>query len=605
MQLSSSSSSTIPSHNNSNNTSGSIRPRNRRSQGCDDAESERTTTSAAVAPSVSDMFEASQRTDPSNRIGAQGSQHAAGRNGTIGQFLEESISNSWVSVQGFATSFLSTGEPRGRTSRYSSPAPNNRIVSNDNSRKISGSIQSSSSSAWGPQPPSKSLGLDDVAAGSLAQRDAALRAAKTASVLESHEGVNGGLDVTGKHKRRNSNEIQNLVAEDEDHLVYVHHVQAVDSFVGIVLRYKCREDIFRKANGLWSRDSVQTRKWLVIPVDACEIRGRPCDAPSWNNAHSVDLLARTPSGGEEYNKRAAAAAAADDFFSSKPTESSQPVVIDDSKPWTHVRWVKIDSIREPVEIGRISRQALGYFPPRRKQSISSVSTPRQSLDLISSISGLSETPARRESALGTRPQLSGTPVSARSRGNSDAADPRPAWMRRPGGVGSMSRSLRAPGPGQDNFNTWAAKHFPSLNADDLPSMSIMGSETLRFGFSTESGAIVESPYEQGTDTTLPNRQGTGLDRAAAAVETWLRGALAKRPATPLLGARRNGGSLGAHSDSDLIELADTGSDDGRLNLDQPTGLLDSLPVGSTSRSDGTGFVKARAIGTASKGKKDD
>lgn len=554
---------------------GSIRPRHRRLVSADAFQSttapgDHQQSNSAVTPSIDN-------------------------NGSIGQFLEDSISQSWMSVQGLASSIMGTQERSSKGSRYSSPAPRDRSTLGHHPRSLSTANKSALS--WGPQPPSNALTVADVAAGSLSERDAALRAAKTASVLESHEGVNGGLDIVGKHKRRNSNEAPAHDAPPEEYLVYVHHVQKADTYAGIILRYKCGEDAFRKANGLWSRDSIQTRKWLTLPVDTCEVRGRPCEAPTWHNSHKVDHLARTPSGGQMQNQNGIAAA--DDFFSSKPAAPAE----EDKRPWTHVRWVKIDSMTEPVEVGRIARQSMGYFPPRRKQSLTSASSRRPSFDLPS-VDAVSDTPQRRDSMLSSRPHLSNTPLSnaSRSRGNSDVGDARPAWMRRPGGVGTMSRKTRAPGPANDNFNTWATKHFPMLKTDDLPSMSVMDSEVLRFGFSNNAAAIVESSFEQGRTAEPTGRHGTGLDRAAAAVETWLRGALSKRPNTPLLGARRHGNSFGSNAEVDFIELADTTSEDGHVAGSDT--LLGPIIAGSTGRSDNFGMAATSRIG-AGKAKKDD
>lgn len=198
--------------------------------------------------------------------------------------------------------------------------------------------------------------------------------------------------------------------------------------------------------------------------------------------------------------------------------------------------------------------------------------------------------------------------------NSDAADTRPAWMRRPGGVGSMGRNVRAPGPDKDYFNTWAKKHLPGIAIDEsLPSISVMGSETAHFGFRPgSSSGIVESPFDEGQDVAAASRQGSGLDRAAAAVETWLRGAFAKSPGTPTLGGR--GRQL---DDLDLIELTDANTDDGRLPTPAvggggvtSTGLPETTPmsIGSTGRSDGGGTVRGRGStnsSSAAKGKKSD
>jgi hypothetical protein len=439
---------------------------------------------------------------------------------------------------------------------------------------------------------------------------------RTASVLESHDGVNGGLDVSGKFKKRKSDEDLRSTAleeEVEDHLVYIHHVQPSDTYAGIVLKYRCREDAFRKANGLWSRDNIQIRKYVVMPVDACEVRGRPCEAPS--GEQRVDLLAPTPDITESSSLDPGAS---DDFFgwsmNGKSKEQQKPG--DDELPWTHVRWVSIDSLAKPVEIARVARRTLGYFPPRRKKSlhtVSTLSTPRGSIDVPSIPIGseLAGSPAsnaspRRNSILNPRPQLgniqgSSSPGGSRSRSrvHSSGDEHKPAWMRRPGGVGSMGKHVRAPGPERDYFNSWAKKHMPGLAIDSLPSMSVMGSESARFSINAdEQSGIVESPFAEGHDVLSTSRQGSGLDKAALAVETWLRGAFAKKPGTPILGPRTR---LGA-DEGDLIELTDTNSDDGRgLPREfSDARLLPSSAFGSSARSDGDAMTRERNPGKAKK-----
>ncbi|POR36647.1 Uncharacterized protein TPAR_03161 [Tolypocladium paradoxum] len=598
----------------------SVRPRNRRvvSSGEDDDVSgprppdQDSGLLSAYSASTSRTASPRPRPRPPGHSGTSTSPNrdAAGA-GTLGQFLGDSWTQSWSSVQGFASTLMSVGDDplqkRGGSqqprSRFrGAPHPGDWALQ----RSSSSAGTSKNQTSWGPAPPSRNPGLGDVAAGSLAERETALKAARTASVLESHDGVNGGLDVTGKHKRRNSDEVAPDSSRPEDCLVYIHHVQPDDTYAGLVLRYKCREDVFRRANGLWSRDSIQTRKWLTLPVDACEIRGRLCEAPSWHNSRGVDLLAPTPTAADE-SSSGRQVTPHGDFFSGPANggTADDEKAPDEDTQWTHVRWVQIDSFRHPVQIGRVARQALGYFPPRRKKSIrtaSSLSTPRQSFDLSSIPPGSVERPSsRRQSSLSSRPQLSGTPVSSRSRVGSDTANARPAWMRRPGGVGSMGRNIRAPGPDKDYFNSWTSKHLPGLNIEALPSMSVMGSETARFGFASGSSGIVEGPFEDGRDTASASRQGSGLDRAAAAVESWLRGALAKRPSTPLIGSRARSTGLPAGRDDggDLIELADTGSEDGSLLMhNTPTALLDSLSLGTTGTADGDGSVRGRATMTA-------
>ncbi|GJN81113.1 LysM domain-containingprotein [Purpureocillium lilacinum] len=568
----------------------SVRPRTRRFISTAGSDTPRAASPRAPADEGGSGLLSAYSASTSRAASPRPPAGAAG--GTLGQFLGDSWAQSWNSVQGLASSLT------GASSAFKAPAT--RFPRQERPRSSSRkSGPGRSPSAWGPAPPPRHPGPDDIAAGSLAEREAALRAAKTASVLESHDNVNGGLDTAGKHKRRNSDDVASTNrSQPEDCLVYIHRVGTNDTYAGIILRFKCREDIFRRANGLWSRDSIQTRKWLAIPVDACEVRGRPCDPPSWHKPSEIDLLAPTPAGADDNS-----AEAEGDFFSSKPTQGGvsdrEPRAQYDDGPWTHVRWVQIESIQEPVQIGRMPRQALGYFPPRRKKSIgtlSTISTPRESSD-ISSLppSSVERIPSRRKSSLSSVHQLSGTPLSTRSRVGSDARDNRPAWMRGPGGVGSMGRNTRTPGPDKDYFNSWARRHLPALNIEGLPSMSVMGSETARFGFSSEPSAIVESSFEQGRDIGSTSRQGSGLDRAAAAVETWLRGALAKRPNTPLVGGR-TGWPAGLSADqegSDLIELADTGSDDGRIAVRDNAAAAMGFTSTSGRSDGGSGLVRGR------------
>lgn len=586
------------------------RPRNRRlgtgGDGPSAATTSRPNSFLAASPSQSPSRGASPI--PAARIGpsSRSSSRAAPTRSYTGDsststgrgWLDGPWSTGWASVQDLATSILSGDSHRGASLRRPAAATS-----------APASARNKLPTSWGPAPPiAPGLGIEDVAAGSLAEREAAYKARKTASVLESHEGVNGGLDVTGKFKRRNSDaEPQDTPTDPhlEDQLVYIHHVQPNDTYAGIILKYRCREDAFRKANGLWSRDNIQVRKWLSLPVDACEVKGRPCDAPSYYS-REVDLLATTPLPATP-GRASTTSNPHDDFFASQNGKTVEDTAADEEKPWTHVRWVKIDHCKEPVEIARVSSKTMGYFPPRRKKSVrtvSSLSTPRGSFDVpsITLSSDIVDSPgsfsSRRQSMLAGRPNFGNTtyassaPTPSRSRVGSGNDDIRPAWMRRPGGVGTLGKGVRAPGPEKDYFNSWAKKHLPGLNIDTLPSMAIMGSESARFGFnSDEAAAIVESPFDQGRDADSTSKQGSGLDKAAATIETWLRGAWAKRPNTPILGPNRIRG------DGDLIELEDTNSEDGRMVglLDQGDLSLPNSSLGSSSRSEGeTGLLRGRA-----------
>lgn len=572
----------------------SVRPRNRRV-----VSHRNDATSSSLYSSPSRTPDRGASPIPAARIGdvtgrnnsrlevAAGSTRASSPRGGRG-LLDGSWASTWASVQEFTTTLLTGGESYHTGSERSAT-------------RTAGKQKSSSS--WGPEPPNESRPrLEDVGSGSMIEREGRLRALRTASVLESHEGVNGGLDVSRTFKKRSSDEDLREASQSQEtaeHLVYIHHVQPTDTYAGIVLRYKCREDAFRKANGLWSRDNIQMRKWLAIPVDACEIKGRPCEGPSFPGAQ-VDYLARTPEATDPFGRDISNNR---EFFGTSTNDQGGDNKLqthDDERPWTHVRWVSLDSFPNPVEVARVERKVLGYFPPRRRKSMNTTSTmtsPRTSMDVpgitVSGETGPASpgsSSSRRTSLMGNRPSLVGDDV-------------RPAWMRRPGGVGSL-RNVRAPGPEKDYFNTWTNKHLPGLNIDSLPSMAVLGAETARLGFqgAEEHPTIVESPFEDGGDASTINGQGsTGLDKAAAAVENWLRGAFVKRPiGTPSLGAPKRS-PLG-QEEGDLIELTDTNSDDGRGgNIDpisddrRDTGLL-NLGTGTSGRSatmGGSGTMRGR------------
>ncbi|KAL6858505.1 carbohydrate-binding module family 50 protein [Trichoderma novae-zelandiae] len=511
---------------------------------------------------------------------SQRSENTKGREGMpgLGQVLGDSWAQSWSSVQGFASSLLSVAEnpgdmPRPRSDAQPGNASStslwNRIPSNLGSIASKSFSRGSSPASQGPRAANR------VAAGSSDQRESALKTAQRASVLENSR----GLDNSSNHKRRNSDEIPPENSQPQEYLVYVHKIQPTDTYAGIILRYKCQEDAFRKANGLWSRDSIQVRKWVVIPVDACEVRGRPCDPPPSSQDHTaaeshettpqttLDTLFKLP------GERAA-----------QEDESAEK----EATPWSHVRWVRIDSLPEPVEIGRIARQKMGYFPPRRKKTgrgVSFSSTPRQSLDASISSDQLEQSMSRRQSAAGDRPPLLGRRDSLRSHGSSEAPDMRPAWMRRAGGVGPLSRNIRAPGPDKDYLTSWAKKHFPGLDMDKLPSMSVMGSEMARFGFDRELAGIVEGDFQEGGDTESPSNQNNGLDKAAAAVETWLRTAWSKRPIGPLIGGLPRQRSTTGQDFGDLIELTPTPGAEGTPRLDMFGSQVPSQFLGGTSDDD--------------------
>jgi hypothetical protein len=494
---------------------------------------------------------------------------------------------------------------------------------------------------WGPPDPSERKKDGGIGQGSTEDREVMLRTKRMARVMEGRdEEITSALDANGKFKRRTStDELRPGSSHDDDFtLVYIHLVQKSDTLQGVILKYSCKPDVFRKANRFWPNDSIQMRERVILPIDACAIKGRPCDPPSKENpSQGVDLLAPTP----EIETPPFPISTNDNFPSLNGTSAARPE--DDENPWVHVRWVLLDNSpsAHPVEIARMPRKTLGYFPPRRRKStLSSISTPRgsgETLRLGQTVSQTSNehsgstasTPARRTSNLGPRPGTQalssissyfpplpmsmnmnmnmnmGLPRKTRPRRESvDEAADRLGWMRGPGGVGTLGKNVRKPGPGQDGLNSWAKKLIPGLAIDGLPSTSVMGSETAHFGFlggGEELPSIAEGV--NGTDllggsgiVSGSANQGMGLENAAAAIEGWVRRLAIKGPGTPLGGGRVE--------NPDLIELLDgTGSDDGRGFELSPGRVRSSTPVG-TGREDLDGVLRGRQSAGMKGGKSD-
>lgn len=546
-------------------------------------------------------------------------------------------SGSWTALQGLASSVLGTdvvennsdGERAGM-GRKGADLGRKRARGQSKAKKVP--------ATWGPSGDLRRR-ADSIGAGTLEERDLAVKAMKTASVLESHEGANGGLDVNGNYKRRTSLErpsTQGQNIEEHDALVYVHHVQPSDTLAGVVLKYNCQPAVFRKANGLYPNDAIQVREVVFLPVDACTIKGRSCDPPSENTA--IDLLAPTPeiedppsryrayaNGRTQDPKPQGPGSATSPLFNTYDTE--QPKTTEEEKPWAHVRWVLLDSSpsAKPVEIARLPRRTLGYFPPSRRKShanSSSVSTPRGSFDLHSMPQLFEEQSestfdtARQRSYIGSPsrgesyfPAPISNPLSRRV--SSSNVPARPQWLRGPGGVGTFD--VRSPGPGQDSLNSWAAKHVPILGIAYMPSSSAIGGEMASYGFDDELVSIAEMPRSYhtaaGSGAVTPSGGGQGiglgLEHAAATIEGWVRRlAIKAAPGTPKLGmGNRAAPELG---EGDLIELLDGGgSDDGRGFEILGTEGSRSVLGEASDRTDYAATLRGRVQGsTGAKGKSD-
>jgi len=64
-------------------------------------------------------------------------------------------------------------------------------------------------------------------------------------------------------------------AQHEPQLVYIHPVSASTTLQGVVIAFDTNATSVLRTNQLWPGDPLQSRRELLIPVDACRIKGSP------------------------------------------------------------------------------------------------------------------------------------------------------------------------------------------------------------------------------------------------------------------------------------------------------------------------------------------
>lgn len=414
--------------------------------------------------------------------------------------------SSWSSLQGLASSLLG-----GDSSRVSSPGRSpprrRRPIEATHGRNTS-----APPAQWGP-----SGGERQVGRGTREDRRMLVQARKREALLA----ANGHFtpDVSGRYKRRDSDERDHTSAppgeqDDRDALVYLHKVKLEDTLAGVMIKYSCQPNVFRKANRLWPNDSIQVRKTVVLPVDACGVKGRKLPEPGDPSEHLQDgqneEIIPTPTAfqspwGDLHDSPKEKGTP----LSSIPTSPSISISLSNPEepPWKHDSWVMIEGFSDAVEIARLSRKTLGYFPRSRRKSLtfSDVETPPASLDLP------------RGSYQPSPPRVQN------SKSRSSSGSYLTHQLQGPGGVGTMGRDVRSPGPAQDGLNKMFAAHLPSLAP-------------------RKSYESVNSSSSHGNG---------GIENVGGAIEGWMRKLATKaansvQPPTP-------GGRSGV---GDLIELSE-------------------------------------------------
>ncbi|KKK21903.1 hypothetical protein P175DRAFT_0533255 [Aspergillus ochraceoroseus IBT 24754] len=449
---------------------------------------------------------------------------------------------SWSSLQSLASSLLGSdithptanGSPRTHARKPSRPDVCTRIPS-----------RTPSASTWGPSAPA----APEIGAGTKEERQALVQAKKREALLLAETDPSWSLNA--RHKRRDSSDQADHSAiqpdQDGDALVYVHRVQPADSITGVTIRYGCQPAIFRKANGFWPTDSIQGRKTVLLPVDCCSVKGRPV------NPHGeVDLLddvPRRPSIEDMSGSSIAPTAVPETpTLSADQMQTKPEPAVESDHIWTHESWVQIDGFSAPVEIGRIPRTALGFFPRSRRKSLCYSDSEPFGRDHKQTIHSSSSSPIQ---LLPSRYSNDSQPQSQH------ASNPRTSRLPKPGvrhkrqrsglqlsgtGVGTLDGSVNLPGPAMDGLSKFVAEHLPQL----APTQPAPNFDSLNENSSTAAS------------------NSTSLDSIGGAVEGWVRKMTARaksslsdlQQGTSTLQGHGRGQTSERRGLGDLIELDD-------------------------------------------------
>ena len=437
--------------------------------------------------------------------------------------------SSWSSLQGVASNLLKLNDGDHTLDPRQSHTRRRRPFVATHARSVT-----TSPAQWGPSGTTRT----ELGKGSQESRLAEFQAKKRENLLA----ANGHLvlDASGQFKRRDSDERGHASAPPPDHqdreaLVYIHHVQPQDTLAGVMIKYSCQANAFRKANRLWPNDNIQIRKAVVLPVDACAIKGRKVPSPAGivngsSDIHKQVLNVTQPTAHPPW---AGVREAPEILLASTPSSPSISVTgLDETEPpWRHDSWVLIDGFDNAVEIARLSRRALGYFPPsrRKSQSFSDISSPpAASLDL----------PRRSYQDYSPR----------RGKSGSSSTSTFPLQLHGPGGVGTLGKDVRGPGPAQDGLNKLFASHLPNV----APRQS----------------------FESEHSTTT-----TGIEAVGGVIEGWVRKVVSRAAASVQVPPSTAGTTCG-----DLIELQ-SASEGGRSDTLDSVGSAEMEAHAGPSREE--------------------
>ncbi|KAL3460500.1 hypothetical protein BJX64DRAFT_278403 [Aspergillus heterothallicus] len=448
---------------------------------------------------------------------------------------------SWTSLQSLASSLLgsdiahpaSNGAPRTHVRKPSRPDYFTR-----------NSSRTSTASAWGPS----GLATPEIGAGTLEERQAMVQAKKREALLLAD--TDPSWSMNPGHKRRDSSDRTTHSGfdadQDEEALVYVHQVQPSDSITGVTIRYGCQAAIFRKANGFWPSDSIQGRKTVLLPVDCCSIKGRPIQ-PRHPNLLQEDGSIEDPSGSS------IVPTISETSTSPQCSAQTNAAETENDQIWKHESWVQIDGFPAAVQIGRVPRRALGFFPRTRRKSLCYSDTePIRGRVQIPTLSTASSPTDPGPSQHRDVPDVRFHPSSPTSRNRGRHHKRQQSGLECSGtGVGTLDRTVNIPGPAMDGLSKFFAQHMPNL-APRQPSPNF---ESL-----------------SGNTSTVSSSNSTSLDSIGGAVEGWVR----------KMTARAKSGLSDLQQANSASQTTDPGQETGRRGL----GDLIELDDGMEPRTSG-------------------
>lgn len=517
--------------------------------------------SRASSPIPREHLSRSSSTNPARN--SNGPVYGETLTAAYGAELSKSLSGlwskSWTSLQGMASNALGSDAPA-------------EMIKDKSPQRIRRPFEAThplgKDAQWGPSTNQPQPGI-----GTREERKAIVSARKREDMLKS-AGDYSYTDLAPHAKRRTSDDFESVSTppgetDDRETLVYIHRVRPEDTLAGIAIRFNCQLAVLKKTNRMWSNDGVQARRTILLPVNACTVKGKRVSSPRSERpmllegdllcgngsservgdrdiASTQDASARPangssrPGAGIRKVSFSTSRASASTWVPPSPSASSTKTTsgLAAEEGWIHDSWIQLETSPVPVEIARMPRQDLAFFPrPRRKSpSFSDNDTPSASFDLAR--------PGPAFSDLGSSPGTAQPLV--KSRRSSSTHHPLPKHLTGPGGVGSLvGKGPIVMGPSEDKLTKVLAKNFPSL----LP--------TTR-NPADDDDAVLAAALSPGGSTA-------GLESMSGAIEGWVRklahnAAKMVEPMPGTTGGRRvPKGALGLEQErggGDLIELND-------------------------------------------------